>query len=258
MLAWREVDTIIPQGVMVASNEKQEWLLPWWWENYVRYNNFPVTFVDFGLSEEGKTFCRQRGELVQMPFCPPIGEKEDTKVERGEFWETIYGSRGWWEKRSLWHKKPIALLQTPYQHTLWLDTDCEVHASLLPLFIKIAEEEAVLICPEPEEAQKHDRERGHIFADEILFNSGVIGFTRESPYILEWACHTLKEHGDHLGDQNLLSRLIYEKKWPTQILDRLYNWRQLTDGKNPDVKITHWVGDSGKFFISMKKLHLLP
>ncbi len=258
MLAWREVEAVIPQGVMVASNEKQEWLLPWWWENYTKHNNYPVTFVDFGLSEEGKNFCRQRGELVEIPVIPSLGVKEEVKGERGQFWETIYESSAWWEKRTLWHKKPIALLQTPYEYTLWLDTDCEIHSSLTPLFIKMGEKEAVLICPEPEEAQEYDRAKGHIFADEVLFNSGVIGFIRGSPHILEWAYHTIKEHGSHLGDQNLLSRLIYEKKWPVQILDRLYNWRQITHGKHPDVKITHWVGDLGKFFISMKKLDFLP
>ena len=258
MLVWREVTAVIPKGVVVASNEQQEWLLPWWWENYTKHNTFPVTFINFGLSEEGKSFCRQRGELVEIPFLPFIGVKEETEEERGVFWESIYGSSAWWAKRSLWHKKPIALLQTPYEQTLWLDTDCEVHASLAPLFEKMTKESGLLICPEPEEAQEFDREKGHIFVDEVLFNSGVIGFTRGSPYILEWACHTLKDHGFYLGDQNLLSRLIYEKKWPVQILDRLYNWRQITHGKHPDVKITHWVGDMGKFFISMKKLNLIP
>jgi hypothetical protein len=257
MLVWRDVEVTNSCGVIIASNEKQEWLLPWWWENYTQHNAFPVTFVDFGLSEEGKDFCRQRGEVVEIPFLPSIGAKEEAEEEKGKFWEATYGSSTWWDKRNFWHKKPIALLQTPYQHTLWLDIDCEVHASLAPLFRQIAEKEAILLCPEPEEAQEYDREKGHIFPDEVLFNSGVIGFTKGSSHIMEWAHHTLKEHGSYLGDQNLLSRLIYEKKWPVQILDRLYNWRQITHGKHPDVKITHWVGESGKFFISLKKHHFL-
>ena len=258
MLAWRDIDILHSQGVIVASDAKQEWLLSWWWDNYSQHNSFPVTFVDFGLSEKGKDFCSQKGELVKIPFLPSLGAKEEAKQEKGQLWEDSYGSTSWWEKRKLWHKKPIALLQTPYQNTLWLDIDCEVHASLAPLFTQIAENGAILLCQEPKDVQDCDREKGHIFAEEILFNSGVIGFTRGSLYIMEWAYQTLKEHGSYLGDQNLLSRLIYEKKWPVQILDRLYNWRQITHGKHPDVKITHWVGETGKFFISMKKLNLLP
>ncbi len=258
MLTWRGVKNVIVKGIIVASDEKQEWLLPWWWDNYSKHNVFPVTFIDFGLSERGKEFCRERGELVELPTIPSdIGSKEGAEANLGRFWESIYGSNTWWEKRKAWHKKPVALLQTPYLHTLWLDTDCEVQACLAPLFDQIAKKEGLLLCPEPEKAQEYDRERGHIFSDEILFNSGVIGFTRGCSYIEEWARQTLSDHGSYLGDQNLLSRLIYQKKWPVQILDRLYNWRRINDGKHPDVKITHWVGESGKFFISLQKLQVL-
>ena len=258
MLEWRTVESIIPRGVIIASSKEQEWLLPWWWENYSKHNAFPVTFVDFGLSEDGKSFCRQKGELVEIPFFPSIGKKEETEKEKLLFWETIYRSNTWKDKRSFWHKKSIALLQTPYEYTLWLDTDCEVHTCLDPLFEQIAKEDSILICPDPAEIQESEKAKGHISAEEVIFNSGVIGFTRESKYIMEWAQHTVVAHGSYFGDDSLLSRLIYEKKWPVQQLDPLYNWRQITQGKQLDVKITHWVGEAGKFLISMKKLQFIP
>ncbi len=257
MLTWREVETIIPQGVVIASNESQEWLLPWWWENYAKHNTFPVTFVDLGLSEEGKKFCKEKGELVEIPSYPFVGIEEKIEEGRTESWNKIFGGNLWAEKRRYWHKKSIALLQTPYQHTIWLDTDCEVLCSLAPLFEKIAQNDAILICPSHEKVQEYIIKTGIVFADEILFNSGVIGYTRESKYILQWAIHTIKEHGFHFGDDNLLSRLIYEKKWPVQILDKVYNWREIEQGRNPDIKISHWAGESGKFFISLKKLSFL-
>ncbi len=82
-------------------------------------------------------------------------------------------------------------------------------------------------------------------------------FKRGSPYILDWAAATVSDHVDYWSDQNLLSRLIYDKKWPIHTLDRIYNWREASDGKNPDVKISHWVGEAGKFFISLKMQEFL-
>ncbi|MBS0627493.1 MAG: hypothetical protein JSS09_04710 [Verrucomicrobia bacterium] len=253
MLTWRNPEVIIPKGIIIGSDEKQEWLLPWWWENYAKHNNFPVTFIDFGLSERGKAFCKSIGELTSIPsFYSSLGIKETVSQEKQKFWEAIYKEMyACWEKRSLWHKKPLALLQTPYQHTLWLDTDCEVHDSLDPLFDQIAKAKGLLLCKEGL-LNKND-----LLTDEILFNSGVIGFSKGSPYILEWAQETLLQHNAHFGDQNLLSRLIHERKWPVEHLDKLYNWRQIVGEKDPNVKITHWVGEAGKFMISLKQLNLL-
>ncbi len=245
------------RGVLVGSDEKQEWLLPWWWDNYRAHNEYPVTFVDFGLSEQGKNFCRLRGELVPIREPGNVGRKEKVQEERGRFWEEIYGSTRWWDKRPCWHQKPIAMLTAPYETNVWLDTDCEVLGPLTSLFEAVERGEGIALCPEPEEAQQFDRERGHIFPDEILFNSGVVGFARGSPQVTAWAESTLTDEHHHLGDQNLLSRLIYERHWPVQILDRRYNWRELTHGKRSDVLISHWVGDAGKFFISMKQLRFL-
>lgn len=254
MLKWREARC--SKGILVASDAKQEWLLPWWWDKYSKYNSFPVTFVDLGLSNEGRDFCLQKGELIALPFCS-LGEKQEVELEQGLRWEESYESSTWWEKRVFWHKKPLALLQSPYQSTLWLDTDCEVLASLSSLLDQIERSEKLFLCPETKEAQDLDKEKGNLFPDEVLYNSGVIGFAHGSEYVLEWAYQTIQQHGKFFGDQNLLSRLIYEKNWPVQILDSLYNWQELTQGKNPNVKISHWLGDKGKFFVSMKKLHFL-
>lgn len=252
MPKWKEIVSPLPQGVIVASDEKQEWMLPWWWDNYSLHNDFPVTFVDFGLSSEAKDWCCQRGELVELPLLNFEVSRDQTEEDKVVFWESIYDGRKWWDKRSLWHKKPIAMLQSPYNKTLWLDTDCEVKGNLTALFAQIMDKDSVLICPELEEMQEFDRIHGHLLDGEVLFNSGVVGFMRGSKQVVDWALSTVSDHGAHWSDQNLLSRLIHENKWSVQILDRIYNWRECTHGKNQDVKITHWVGESGKFFISMK------
>jgi len=252
MIEWRKETKASLQGVVIASDVKQEWMLPWWWANYTRYNLFPVTFVDFGLSEKGRGFCKQRGELVEIPVLPFIGRKEDVALEKAHFWESLSDGRSWWDKRVLWHKKPIALLQTPYERTIWLDTDCEVKAPLDPLFEQIANKREILICQDSDATQKEVGEKGFILEDEVLFNSGVVGFCKGSEYIKEWAEYTIKEHAAFFGDDTLLSRLIYERKWQVQKLDPLYNWKDLERGAHPDAKISHWAGEAGKFFISLK------
>ena len=252
MLKWREVEGLLPQGIIVASDEKQEWLLPWWWDNYSQHNDFPVTFIDFGLSSKAKDWCRERGELIELPVLSFEASRDQALEDKAVFWESIYEGRNWWDKRILWHKKPIAMLQSPYKKSLWLDTDCEVKGNLGSVFSQILSEDALLICPELDEMQEFDRLHGHLLKEEVLFNSGVVGFIRGSTQVMNWALSTVSDHGAHWSDQNLLSRLIHENKWPVQILDRIYNWRECTHGKNPEVKITHWVGESGKFFISMK------
>ena len=55
---WRTEGLKEGDGVIVGSDYSQEWLLPWWWENYTKHNRYPVTFVDFGLSQEPIELCR--------------------------------------------------------------------------------------------------------------------------------------------------------------------------------------------------------
>lgn len=251
MLKWGSQTTNF-QGVVIASDAKQEWMLPWWWKNYSRYNTYCVTFIDLGLSEEAREFCKEKGQLIEIPPIPLVGTKEVVSKETSKFWESLSDGRSWWEKRSLWHKKPIALLQTPYERTIWLDTDCEVKGSLEPLFQKITSTQNILICKDPEILQQEARKKGFILSDEILFNSGVIGFVKGSSHIFEWAKKTVEEHAFYFGDDTLLSRLIYENNWTVEPLDSLYNWRDLVQGPHLDAKISHWAGEAGKFFISLK------
>jgi hypothetical protein len=255
MPKWREVENPLLQGVIVASDRCQEWILPWWWDQYHRHNDFPVTFVDLGLSQEAQSWCREKGECISLPevsFVDPGSEKAE---ERILFWQKTYHTSGWRKKRGLWHKKPVALLQSPYERSLWLDIDCEVRGDLAPVFSRITD--SLLLCPETKEVQEFDYAQGNLLSKEILFNSGVIGFRRNSSYILKWAQATCLEHFQYFGDQNLLSRLIYDNKWPVDILDSAYNFRGNFPAEKQGVKIVHWVGETGKFFISQKQLGFL-
>lgn len=94
------------RGVMIMCDKDQEWLLPWWFENYHRYNHIPVQIVDIGMSDEGIKFCKARGSYTRMPEL-------DLK--------------NWW-------KKPFALKLTQFKRTLYMDLDCEVRGSVFDMF----------------------------------------------------------------------------------------------------------------------------
>lgn len=80
-----------PFGILVGSNARQEWLLSWWWENYRRHNNDPVSFVDFGLSAEKKEWCKERGRLISLRM-PPLFVKDRDEVDTAlvEEWESRF------------------------------------------------------------------------------------------------------------------------------------------------------------------------
>src|SRR5271170_6983534 len=83
-------------GILCGCDEEQEWLLPWWWDHYSAANNFPVTFIDFGMTEEGQRFCRERGELLSVPIDNSfVKRKEQLAPETAAAWEAVYGPTLW-------------------------------------------------------------------------------------------------------------------------------------------------------------------
>ncbi len=251
-------DTLQEQsGVLIAADAAQEWMIPWWWRQYSRENRFPVTLVDFGLSSEMKTWCEEHFTVRSLPPLPWVTTPEYTNPQKRKMWETVYGSTSWQEKRVQWHKKPFAMLQTPYQYTLWLDVDCEVVGPLDPLFIQIQSSSNVWMAQESLLSQAQDALHGQILPGEVMYNSGVVGFLKESKEILTWAEHTLHSHGEFLSDQNLFSRLAFTQGWKVEELDPIYNWRDWCDEDVRSAKIIHWFGQKGKVFISQKILGFL-
>ena len=99
-------DPIREKGVLVFADKNAEWMLDWWYENYRKWNDFPVLFVDIGLSPAGATFCKARGSYVKLPPMQLKG----------------------------WFLKPFALKMTTFKKTLYMDVDVEVRGSVYDLF----------------------------------------------------------------------------------------------------------------------------
>lgn len=247
-ISWSHPSPILPCGVIVGCDENQEWILPWFWNHYSTHNTLPVLFVDFGLSAEAAQWCKQRGKVIslpsQLPEMKPRIALDPGIVER---WEAAYGT-GFWKARSCWFKKPFALLQTPFEKTLWLDLDCEVKDDVSPLFSSFTEE--ISLVPEPRYAQEHMRAFSIRNEKEIIYNSGVVLFRHGSPTILEWAIESMHRADAFWSDQHLLSRLILERQTHVTELSQLYNW-YMAFGKNEQARIIHRLGDPGKEYICL-------
>ena len=235
---WRSEYLKDEDGIVIGSNQLQEWLLPWWWEHYIRHNRFAVAFVDFGLSDDMKKWCRDRGELIPGPSMVGwVKDREEIDSSLAEKWESNYGDH-FWGYRQAWFQKPFACLQSPFRRTIWIDSDCEVRKPLNQLFdacghpsqVALVRDQYVTSTPFP------------------MYNSGVIAFQRGSGLIKEWAEQSLERNDLYRGDQDLLSQIIWEKGIQVHELPSIYNWAIFND-ISPDVIICHWLGDLGKMLI---------
>ncbi|MBS0628503.1 MAG: hypothetical protein JSS09_09890 [Verrucomicrobia bacterium] len=232
---WNTLKSIAEKGFIVAADLTQEWLLPWWWDNYSKYNNYPVTFIDLGLSKEMKTWCQEKGHYIHLPI-PNIFvfEKNSFPLIHIEKWEKDHGS-SFWESRNAWFKKPLACLQAPYDLSVWIDLDCEVKGSLSSLFSLPLPSSKITL------AQKY-----HPLAP---VNSGVILFKKGAKIIEDWAKEALENNQTYVGDQDILYTFVCQGKIVSEDLPSIYNWSRLNP-PNPNALIIHWHGKPGKSFIT--------
>jgi hypothetical protein len=232
------------KGVLVASDITQEWLLPWWLENYQNHNTMPVSFVDLGLSSTMKSWCKEKGNYIPLPI-PDIfvAEKNLCPENLINLWEEKYGNH-FWENRNAWFKKPLACLLSPYKKTLWIDSDCEVRGSLEPLFSMNLPPSGVLI----------NKEYGEISEGGI--NSGVILFDHKSPLIEKWAMIAYENNALFPGDQDIFIELL--KEYEVANLPLIYNSSRYHED-HANIVIKHWHGNHGKTIIQhqIQKKNLL-
>jgi len=226
-------------GVLVAADERIEWLLPWWYNRFRAHNDLPVAFINLGMSHFGKTFCQERGELIPFSF-------DSSFTTSSQKWEGK-GNAFFFENRKRWMLKPFLFLKTPFLKTLWLDLDCEVLASLSHLFSLEGE---LWIAEENEPSLRWALEQELIQKGEMLYNSGVILYARSSPLIKKWADAITSTGEEFWSDQDGLSRVIAQEKASMGVLGEEYNWR-MTQGLNFRAKIVHWVGSWGKEYIRL-------
>lgn len=249
-------------GVIVGCSRSHEWLLPWWWMHFQTHNiQIPVTFFDFGdMTTQGQQWCRTRGQLQMLPSSEItclIKAEDNIHPQQASEWKK-HKNIDVWKMRLAWFQKPFACLHSPYEKTLWIDLDCQVRKSLTPLFSFCDNACGLSLSKEPDYVMEEHRESGELLPGEIEYNSGVIAFKHGSPIIQKWAQKCLEDNGGLRGDQEVMSRLLFERKIKIMELPYRYVQRGEFSPKTQQVSpidesniVLHWCG-SHKCFIKVE------
>ncbi len=246
---WHAGEVLEADGIIVAADVTQEWLLPWWLSRYQRHNAYPVTFVDFGMSAEMQKWCAERGRYVKLPVADVfVSDKDAVQAPVVARWEYTHG-KYFWPCRQAWFKKPMACLLSPYRRTLWIDVDCEVLGSLEALFELCGHPSGLAIAKEQHETS----------FQKIIYNSGVMAFRWGLKLFETWADLCIDSNDAFPGDQNVLSQIIQDQGIEICELPLIYNWSRCSP-PNPQAVILHWHGAHGKSVIAhqMAQENLAP
>jgi len=233
---------VLRSGIIVGCDSNQQWLLPWWWKHYSAHNSYPVAFVDFGMTQNGRSWCKEKGEYILLPPLDPLfSSMKPIPPSIKESWELRYGKK-YWSSRCAWLKKPFALFQSPFDCGIWIDLDCQVKGTLEPIFhcLGFGTEFAL-----SRDAEQH---RPLLLPGEVHYNSGVIAFRKRTKILQQWR-EAIVAFKDLLpGDQEILSRAIFLHKPAVLELPFIYNWPK-TFGANEHSIIDHFFGGQGKLDI---------
>jgi hypothetical protein len=198
-------------------------MLPWWWGHYEQHNTLPVAFADFGMTQQAKKWCQNKGDVITLEaprhfvFPPAL-----IAPELISFWEQTKGS-DFWEGRDLRFYQPFALKQSPFDETIWIDLDCEVTGDLRPLLSKVHAYSKIALAKCREQYQTH-----------------LMALHRTSPLLNSWA-ELCQWHNDRFLDgEEALATLIQEEEIEVAEL------ASTIQGLHPDALIFHWPGLWGK------------
>lgn len=222
------------KGVVVGCDQKQEWMIPWWYTNFRKHNDLPIAFIDFGMTHHAKKWCSAHGILI--PLKAPTGfvyPQNKIPTELCEKWEKRYGTHVW-SARTSWFNKPFAFLQSPFKETIWLDLDCEILGPIKHLFNKLHKHSQIALV----------RDNTGPF-EEVGYNSGVVVYDASSPLLMHWATTCIRKNHQFLGDQEVLTHLIQEGGIEVVELPEKYNW-VIKGGIHPEAVVLHWSGSWGK------------
>lgn len=236
------------QGILAGCDSNQEWLLPWWMDHYSRHNDYPVAFIDFGMSEEGKAWCQEKGIYLPLSSLKArILGKNQIAPAKQALWEQHYGKKIW-SRRRIWFKKPFALLQSPFAFSIWLDLDCQVRKSLEPIFTCLLLGAEIAVKKESEEIQLLHRQRGFILPDETNYDCGLIAFRKGAPTLRHWTEEITERNQEYVFDQQALSRALVKHPAHLFELPSIYNW-SVAQGPNQNALVYHFHGGALKQMI---------
>ena len=231
------------EGVLVGCDQRQEWLLKWWWERYKEENDYPVAFCDFGMSPGAKAWCKSKGMMIeQLP--KEIKKINFSKVDDNAPWLQRIPSY-LWDRRAIWLTKPFTFPMSPFDKTIWIDLDCHVKKSLKPLFTLPLSSDGFAISLSRDKATREAQFMQIIDLGVQALQTGVIVFTKDSPILKEWLERTVKNFYNEFSEETILSHIAHEEKYAFTYFSNDYNWTT-PDKPNPNATIIHYAGPRAK------------
>lgn len=200
------------RAFLTGVDAKQEWMLPWFFENYKKHNKLPVIVADFGMSPQGLELAKRHAKDVI-----------DLKAER---------EKGWF-------LKPKAMLKCPAKQKVWIDIDCEVRGDISGIFKELEPNKLAMVQDHP-----WTKRRG-----ELWHNSGVVGIINNPPILTAWI-DGINRH-KAVGDQEVLHAMLNPITKITYIKDLPHKYNVLRldvlDENVPkNALVVHWTGSKGK------------
>jgi hypothetical protein len=232
-------------GVLVGSNRSQEWLLPWFFAHFRKYNpSTPLCFADFGMSPAGLDWCQQKGSVFQVPPIKKHPPGSRGVLFSGDFWEeqglntSLFTPERW-----VCFRKPFAILESPFQRTLWLDLDCEVRGDLSSLFATPLPNGGLAATPCRSFCHVKNLSTQNVFLID-KYNTGVVLVDKSSLLLKSWALFS-GQPVSFRTDEGSLSFLASRGEVEMGLLSHLYNW-PLQWGENEQAYVYHWMGREAK------------
>ena len=205
---------------ITGCDANTEWMLPWFLKHYLKHNDTPIVFADFGVSDATRAWIMQVSEFSD--YIPM--EKQRTNG---------------------WFLKPAAMLNYRVTELCWLDTDIHVLGDLSGVWNHVGHNKLGMVQDHPWSLRRK----------ETWHNSGVVAIKGKPEILRKWAIECQKNEREAalgMGDQEILhdmigndplSRLSFIDDIPN-----IYNWLriQLIDGQdNADKLAMHWTGAKG-------------
>ncbi len=247
-IAWEK--TKEKEGVLVAFDRAMQPLILWWYNTLRKYSAKPVAFINLGgICENVKNWCKNNGYYYDNEKFVAHFKKIKIPTKYTNKWaDLISGDVAL--VRPYWFTKPIAMMHTPFEKTLYLDIDCELKSPTDEIFSYLNGNE-IALCKDISEFTYFNSNKDQ---NKILFNSGVIVYKSKSKIVEKWAKMSYEYNHDFLGDQDLLSHIIYKYKYKPKILPIHWNWHAITK-ENDEAKILHYTGGIAKrkLFENIKK-----
>ncbi|MCB1106975.1 MAG: hypothetical protein KDK76_02645 [Chlamydiia bacterium] len=242
----------VDKGILTGCDERQEWLLIWWWKNLTKFNAYPITFCDFGMSPSARAWCASKGNVItQSKEMFPI-KNINEQVANPPWKDTI--TPRMWDHRPIWFYKPLVLPKTPYKRTLWMDPDCEVKGSIEPLMDLPLGKDRFAIRKTSEEDNEGARKMGYLSPGVSGVQAGVILYEKDTPVIPAWIDRFLHNHPNEFSDEHCLDHLLHDHPFEITHFSPLYNSTEFNP-PNPNAIIHHHSSAKQKRIL-LQKIHI--